>query len=54
MNKSFFLTQRQLRQKRLHALKKGFLGLIDLGSSKITCFLLNFSVDENEKKKFKK
>jgi len=53
MNKSFFLTQRQLRQKRLHALKKGFLGLIDLGSSKITCFLLNFSVDENEKKNSK-
>ena len=50
MNKTFFLTQRQLRQKRLNALKKGILGLIDLGSSKITCFLLNFSVDENEQK----
>ena len=49
MNKAFFLTQRQLRQKRLNALKKGILGIIDLGSSKISCFILNFSIDDKDK-----
>ena len=49
MNKAFFFTQRQLRQKRLNALKKGILGLIDLGSSKVSCFILNFSIEEKDK-----
>ena len=49
MNKAFFFTQRQLRQKRLNALKKGILGLIDLGSSKVSCFILSFSIEEKDK-----
>ena len=33
-------SQRQLRQKRLAAIKKGTVALIDLGSSKVMCMFL--------------
>ena len=40
-------SQRQLRQKRLAALKKGTVALIDLGSSKVMCLVLSLT-DANQ------
>ena len=36
-------SQRQLRQKRLTAIKKGTVALIDLGSSKVMCLVLSLT-----------
>ena len=36
-------SQRQLRQKRLAAIKKGTVALIDLGSSKVMCLVLSLT-----------
>ena len=35
--------QLKLRRRRLSAVKKGFIGLIDVGSSKIVCLILKFT-----------
>ncbi len=51
MNQAMYKMQRLLRQKRLNAVRRGIIGVIDLGSSKITCFILNFSSDKTEKGK---
>ena len=40
-------SQRQLRQKRLIAIKKGTVALIDLGSSKVMCLVLSLT-DTNQ------
>ena len=40
-------SQRQLRQKRLAAIKKGTVALIDLGSSKVMCLVLSLT-DANQ------
>ena len=40
-------SQRQLRQKRLTAIKKGTVALIDLGSSKVMCLVLSLT-DSNQ------
>ncbi|MDC3107740.1 cell division protein FtsA [Paracoccaceae bacterium] len=40
-------SQRQLRQKRLAAIKKGTVALIDLGSSKVMCLVLSLT-DTNQ------
>ena len=36
-------SQRQLRQKRLAAIKKGTVALIDLGSSKVMCLVVSLT-----------
>ena len=36
-------SQRQLRQKRLAAIKKGTVALIDLGSSKVMCLVISLT-----------
>ena len=40
-------SQRQLRQKRLAAIKKGTVALIDLGSSKVMCLVVSLT-DSNQ------
>ena len=44
-------SQRQLRQKRLAAIKKGTVALIDLGSSKVMCLVLSLT-DTNKMNSF--
>tara|TARA_E500000075_G_scaffold32341_1_gene28723 strand:+ start:15332 stop:16663 length:1332 start_codon:yes stop_codon:yes gene_type:complete len=44
-------SQRQLRQKRLTAIKKGTVALIDLGSSKVMCLVLSLT-DANQSNSF--
>ena len=44
-------SQRQLRQKRLTAIKKGTVALIDLGSSKVMCLVLSLT-DTNKTSSF--
>lgn len=44
-------SQRQLRQKRLSAIKKGTVALIDLGSSKVMCLVLSLT-DTNRTNSF--
>ena len=44
-------SQRQLRQKRLTAIKKGTVALIDLGSSKVMCLVLSLT-DTNKTNSF--
>ena len=46
-------SQRQLRQKRLAAIKKGTVALIDLGSSKVMCLVLSLT-DSNQINSFSK
>ena len=46
-------SQRQLRQKRLAAIKKGTVALIDLGSSKVMCLVLSLT-DANQINSFSK
>ena len=40
-------SQRQLRQKRLVAIKKGTVALVDIGSSKVMCLVLSLT-DTNQ------
>ena len=40
-------SQRQLRQKRLSAIKKGTIALIDIGSSKVMCLVISM-IDLNQ------
>jgi cell division protein FtsA len=40
-----YKVQRKLSRRRLKAINKGLIGLIDIGSSKIVCFILQFTPD---------
>ena len=44
-------SQRQLRQKRTAAIKKGTVALIDLGSSKVMCLVISVA-ESNEVNSF--
>ena len=45
-----FKKHREFRKKLKSAIKKGTLGLIDIGSSKIVCIIIKFSkIDNNSK-----
>ncbi|MEE2774419.1 MAG: cell division protein FtsA [Pseudomonadota bacterium] len=43
MSEKLYAMQLKLRRRRLSAIKKGFIGLIDVGSSKIVCLILKFT-----------
>ena len=45
-----FKKHREFRKKLKSAIKKGTLGLIDIGSSKIVCIIIKFSKIENNSK----
>ncbi len=49
MSEPLYKVQRRLSQRRLKAVNKGLIGLIDLGSSKIVCFILQFTPDLERK-----
>ena len=38
-----YKVQRKLSRRRLNAIKKGVIGLIDIGSAKVVCFILQFT-----------
>lgn len=40
-----FETQRAMRQMRLAAMQRGLVGIVDLGTSKVTCLILRFDSD---------
>mgnify|MGYP002831727012 CR=1 FL=1 len=42
MNKDLFQSQIRMRYTRKSAIQKGLISVLDVGSSKITCFILNF------------
>ena len=42
--------QRRLSKRRISAVNKGLIGLIDLGSAKVACFILRFTPDTEKKK----
>ncbi len=52
MSEAFYEMQRKLVKNRINAVKKGNIGLIDIGSSKVVCFILHF-VPEDEHGKSK-
>ena len=43
MTEPLYKVQRKLSQRRLGPVNKGLIGLIDIGSSKIVCFILQFT-----------
>lgn len=45
MSEPLYKVQRRLSRRRLSAVKKGLIGLIDLGSDKVVCFILQFTPD---------
>lgn len=45
MTEPLYKVQRKLSRRRLSAVNKGLIGLIDIGSSKIVCFILQFTPD---------
>ena len=46
-----FKKHKEFRKRLKSAIKKGTLGLIDIGSSKIVCIIIKFSkIDNNSKK----
>ena len=45
MIEPLYKVQRKLTRRRLNAVNKGLIGLIDIGSSKIVCFILQFTPD---------
>ena len=47
-----FKKHREFRRKLKSAIKKGTLGLIDIGSSKIVCIIIKFSKIDNNSKNF--
>ena len=47
MTEPLYKVQRKLSRRRLNAVNKGLIGLIDIGSSKIVCFILRFTPDIN-------
>ncbi len=51
MREPLYKVQRKLSRRRLRAVNKGLIGLIDLGSSKVVCFILQFTPDLPQKHK---
>lgn len=49
MREPLYKVQRRLSRRRLNAVKKGLIGLVDLGSSKVVCFILQFTPDHEKK-----
>ncbi len=45
MSEPLYKVQKRLSRRRLKAVNKGTIGLIDLGSSKVVCFILRFTPD---------
>ena len=43
---SLSISQRKFRKKRLSAIRQGTLGLLDIGTSKITCLIIKFTPDD--------
>ena len=43
MSEPLYKVQRKLSRRRLNAVNKGLIGLIDLGSAKVVCFILQFT-----------
>ena len=48
MIEPLYKVQRKLSRRRLNAVKKGLIGLIDIGSSKVVCFILQFTPDHKK------
>ena len=51
MREPLYKVQRKLSRRRLRAVNKGLIGLIDLGSAKVVCFILQFTPDIAQKYK---
>ncbi len=49
MSEPLYIVQRKLSRRRLKAVNKGTIGLIDLGSSKVVCFILQFTPELERK-----
>ena len=49
MSEPLYKVQRRLSRRRLNAVNKGLFGLIDLGSAKVVCFILQFTPDSDRK-----
>ena len=49
MSEPLYKVQRRLSRRRLNAVNKGSIGLIDLGSAKVVCFILQFTPDSDRK-----
>ena len=47
-----FKKHKEFRKRLKSAIKKGTLGLIDIGSSKIVCIIIKFTKIDNNSKKF--
>ena len=45
MIEPLYKVQRKLSRRRLNAVNKGLIGLIDIGSAKLVCFILQFTPD---------
>ena len=45
MIEPLYKVQRRLSRRRLNAVNKGLIGLIDIGSAKLVCFILQFTPD---------
>ena len=43
MTEPLYKVQRKLSRRRLNAVNKGVIGLVDVGSSKLVCFILRFT-----------
>ena len=48
-----FKKHKEIRKKLKSAIKKGTLGLIDIGSSKIVCIIIKFSEINKNPKNFR-
>ncbi len=54
MIEPLYKVQRKLSRRRLTAVNKGLIGLIDLGSAKVVCFILQFTPNQEKKHNFDK
>ena len=48
MNEPLYKMQRKLSLRRAAAVRKGIVGIIDIGTSKVICFILKFTPDESK------
>lgn len=46
MKGPLYQMQRKLSQRRANAVRKGLIGIIDIGSSKVICFILKFTPED--------
>lgn len=49
MSEPLYKVQRRLSRRRVKAVNKGLIGLLDLGSAKIVCFILQFTPNQEKK-----